>query len=190
MFDPQDRSRFFTDAELGRLLEAVRTRRHKNQPRDHALFALLATTGIRPSEALAIRRNDVHLVGREPWIRVHRLKTRRPVAVAQELAIPDELANTLRVHAETVETGGLLFAMSRRQAERLFHHYVRQARIPGRSWLYCLRHTAATRIYRATRDIRTVQAILGHAHPDMSAIYAHVTRTMLREWAQTSTAVV
>lgn len=190
MFDPRDRSRFFTDAELGRLLEAVRTRRHKNRPRDHALFSLLATTGIRPSEALALRRSDVHLVSGEPWIRVRRLKTRRPVAIAQELAIPADLADTLRIHAETVEDGGVLFAISRRQAERLFHHYARQARIPGRSWLYCLRHTAATRIYRATRDIRTVQAVLGHAHPNMSAIYAHVTRAMLRKWAQTSTAVV
>jgi len=190
MFDARDRSRFLTDAELGRFLEAARMRRHKNRPRDLALFSLLATTGIRPSEALALRHEDVHLDGPEPWITIRRLKTRRPNPVDQELAIPAELASVLREHVATVGAGVALFAMHRRQAERLFHYYARQARIPGRTWLYCLRHTAATRIYRATRDIRTVQAVLGHAHPDMSAIYAHVTRAMLREWARATTAVV
>lgn len=189
MFDRTDRSRFLTDAELTRFLEAISTRRHKHRPRDHALFALLAMTGIRPSEALALRLEDVHLTGTEPWIVVRRLKTRRATPPAQELAIPVALADIIRPHAEGV-TDGRLFAMHRRQAERLFHYYAGLAEITGRVWLYCLRHTAATRIYRATRDIHTVQAVLGHAHPNMSAIYAHVGRAMLRTWAHSTTPVV
>ena len=47
------RERYLTDAELAAFMAAVRDRRHVHQPRDHALFALLANTGIRPSEARA-----------------------------------------------------------------------------------------------------------------------------------------
>ena len=74
--------RFLSDAELAAFMDAVRTRRHKNQPRDHALFALLVNTGMRPSEARALRRRDVRLdtftiqpspasamAGTTPWAR-------------------------------------------------------------------------------------------------------------------------
>ncbi len=184
MRESEDRSRFLTDSELRRLLEAAASRRHVHAPRDFALLSLLATTGIRPSEALALTTRDVHLGDAEPWISVMRLKTGRSAPVADELAVPAVLAVALRTHAETIAAGARLFPMHRRQAERLFHYYARQAAIPGRTWLYCLRHTAATRIYRVTRDIRTVQAALGHAHPNTSTLYAHVTRAMLREWAR------
>jgi site-specific recombinase XerD len=101
------------------------------------------------------------------------------------LQITPEIAAMLLPHVETVAADpmAMIFGLGKRQAERLFHYYSRIAGIrPGR-WLYSLRHTAATRIYLATRDIHIVQAILGHEHPDMSCIYAHVTRALLRETA-------
>ena len=185
MFRRMTRERFLSDAELAAFMAAVRERRHKNQPRDYAFFALLANTGIRPSEALALRRSDCHLSGERPRIRVTRLKKRKTVPEFDELQITQELAAMLQPHLESVEhtPDAVVFALGKRQAERSFHHYSRLAGIrPGR-WLYSLRHTAATRIYLATRDIHIVQAILGHERPDMSCIYAHVTRALLRETA-------
>jgi integrase/recombinase XerC len=177
------RERFLSDAELAAFMAAVRERRHKNQPRDYAFFALLANTGIRPSEALALHRADCHLDGLRPWIRVTRLKKKKLVPEFDELQITPELAAMLAPHVATVDLGATVFAFGKRQAERSFHHYSRVAGLrPGR-WLYSLRHTAATRIYLATRDIHVVQAILGHERPDMSCIYAHVTRALLRESA-------
>jgi len=176
------RDRYLSDAELGRFMAAVRERRHRNQPRDYALFALLANTGIRPSEALGLERGDVHL-GAAPWIRVRRLKKRATVRHYDELQLPARASEPLRDYLPAAPAQGPVFPLGRRQAERLFHYYAKRSGIRERLWLYCLRHTAATRIYAATRNISVVQEILGHEHPDTTCVYAHVTRGMLQQLA-------
>lgn len=179
------RSTYLSDAELAAFMAAVRDRRHVHQPRDYALFALLANTGIRPSEALALTRADCHLGGKQPWIKVARLKKKRAVPVVDELQISPQLAEIVGAHFVDVASGAesKLFGITRRQVERLFHAYAHLAGVKRRHWLYSLRHTAATRIYRATRDISIVQAILGHETPDMSCLYAHVAKDLLAEAA-------
>ena len=178
------RDRFLSDAELARFMAAVRERKHRNQPRDYALFALLANTGIRPSEALALERADLHLSGKAPWMRVSRMKKKNSAGRFDELQLPAYTAGVLLDYVEKyAPEAGPVFPIHRRQAERLFHTYARHSGIRERLWLYCLRHTAATRIYAATRDISIVQAILGHEKPDTSCIYAHVTREILQQHA-------
>ena len=73
-----------------------------------------------------------------------------------------------------------MFPISRRQAERLFHFYAKAACIRGR-YLYALRHTAATKIYRVTRNIKIVQTILGHENADTSALYAHIPKSVMEQ---------
>lgn len=178
MFRRMTRERFLSDAELEAFLASVRERRHKNQPRDYALFVLLANTGIRPSEALALTWADVTL-GAEPRIRVIRLKKHKARQQFDDLPLPHPVVVAL----ESLGLGdpsAHVFEVGKRQAERAFHYYMRRAGLYDGRWLYSLRHTAATRIYRATRDIHVVQAALGHEQPDMSCLYAHLTRSMLR----------
>lgn len=182
MFRRMTPDRYLSDAELEAFMAAVRERRHKHQPRDHALFALLANTGIRPSEALGLTRGDVHLSAKPPWIRVARLKKR--VQTNDDLVLTDALAVILKKHAQGMDGDGL-FNLTRRQAQRLFHYYARVAGIKRKAHLYILRHTAGTRIYRATRDVKLVQALLGHESADTSAIYAHIPRALLLEHALT-----
>jgi integrase/recombinase XerD len=174
------KDRYLSDAELRAFMEAVRSRRHVNQPRDYAFFALLANTGIRPSEALRLTRADVHLHAKPPWIKVLRTKKTKRI-VYDELQLTPQLAAVLHHHQpDTV----LLFSMTRRQAQRLFHYYARRSALGNGFHLYSLRHTAATRIYRATGDIKVVQALLGHEKPDTSAIYAHIPGEILKQLAE------
>jgi len=191
MFPRMTRERYLSDSELEAFMRAVRERRHVHQPRDHALFALLANTGIRPSEALALTRSDLHLGGKEPWMRVRRLKKKRLRPQFDDLVLTDELAAAARAHLTCLDDrDDRVFGLGRRAAQRLFHYYARRAGIVRRCYLYMLRHTAATRIYRATRDIAVVQALLGHESPDTSTIYAHVPRAMLSELATTFPVVI
>lgn len=173
------RDRFLTDAELSRFLGAVSGGGNRGHV---ALFTLLCSTGIRPSEALSLTHSDLHLSGKTAWIRVSRLKKKKAHPVCDEVAIPATVADALRA-LEPGAADTRVFAMHRRTAQRTFHAYARTARLPRRLYLYCLRHTAATRIYRKTRDIAVVQALLGHDSPETSCIYAHVTRDILREHA-------
>jgi integrase len=142
---------------------------------------------MRPSEARALTRADVHL-GDRPWVRVMRLKKGRPSP--DDLQIPEGLAKILHAYMVYLPLAiDKLFDMSLRQSSRLFHHYRRKARV-HRCPMYALRHTAATRIYRATRDIRVVQAVLGHETPDVSAIYAHIPKALLIEAADAMPPIV
>lgn len=179
MFRRMSRERYLSDAELHRLMAVVRERRHVHQPRDHALFALLANTGIRPSEALALERSDLHPCARPAWFRVERKKKRKIIPEFEEIEISNDLAAILEAHLATLE-GDRVFVVSRRSVQRLFKMYARRAGISKEHHLYDLRHTAATRMYVQSRDIKLVQSMLGHESPDMSCIYAHIPFQVLQ----------
>jgi integrase/recombinase XerD len=46
---------------------------------------------------------------------------------------------------------------------------------------HLLRHTALTRLYDDTKDIRLVQDVAGHEDPKTTAIYAHVSGASIKE---------
>lgn len=183
MFRRMTRERYLSDAELAAFMRAVRERRHVHQPRDYAFFSLLANTGMRPSEALALTRADTHVDVSPGWVRVWRMKKKKTIAEFDDLQLTPNLSGVLTAHLLNVatETTAKLFEIHRRSAGRLFHYYARQAGITRRTHLYILRHTAATRLYRATRDIHLVQSLLGHEKPDTTAIYAHIPRDVMEE---------
>ena len=65
------------------------------------------------------------------------------------------------------------------QVSRLFHETVEAAGIRKKLTLHTLRHSFATHLFDRGVDIRTIQALLGHAKLETTAIYAKVaTRTI------------
>lgn len=77
--DDDDARRPLSDVELARVLAA--TREGPNGPRDFAILTLLATTGIRFGELLAVRLGDIDLDERQLEIRAATSKSRRARSV-------------------------------------------------------------------------------------------------------------
>jgi integrase len=83
--------RFLTREELARLLNEV-------PPKWRALFELLGATGLRISEAIALRWSDLHLDASTPHLRISRAIVRGVVGApksrhgARLVPLPDELA--------------------------------------------------------------------------------------------------
>ncbi len=46
---------------------------------------------------------------------------------------------------------------------------------------HSLRHTALTRLYEKTKDIRLVQKVVGHSNISTTMIYTHVSRANIRD---------
>lgn len=46
---------------------------------------------------------------------------------------------------------------------------------------HSLRHTALTRLYEKTKDIRLVQEVAGHANISTTMIYTHISGADIRE---------
>jgi integrase/recombinase XerD len=173
------RERYLSDAELERFMAAVRERRHVHQPRDYALFALLANTGLRPSEARALTRADCHLEGRHPWIALHRVGKKHGPQPLARIYINRAVAAVVARYTDQLPDG-LLFPFTKRQSARLFHYYADKAGISPRRKIYALRHTVGMRLWAHTQDLRLVQAILGHCNLQATEGYVHTSDQSIR----------
>ncbi|KKU73662.1 MAG: Tyrosine recombinase XerD [Parcubacteria group bacterium GW2011_GWA2_47_26] len=71
--------------------------------------------------------------------------------------------------------------LTSRSIQRILEHYAKAAGITKRVSPHTLRHSFATDLLRNGADIRSVQALLGHASITTTQIYTHVTDTQLRE---------
>lgn len=188
MLRRMSRDRYLSDAELERFLTAARERRHVHQPRDYALFVFIVNTGIRPSEAMTMRRRDMHLCGKDPWVRLRRAKLRHRPDPTNELELNREVAAVLRRHCDRIAPAERPWGMTKRQAERLFHYYAGKAGIPPGYHLFSLRHTAGMRLYSHTRDVRLIQAVMGHRWLKAANTYVHTSRETIRQAIEAATA--
>ena len=172
------RERFLSSSELGRIMDAARDRRHKHQPRDHAMIALLVGTGMRPREVLRVVRGDLKLSGDRPRVAVLRPETVTGVAAANELPLHPAVAAIVAKHCNQMDPGARLFPITSRQAERLFRYYCRTAGLAGRRTMFAVRHGIAWRLYERHRDLRVLQAVLGHRWLKTLHGYTHTAHTI------------
>jgi integrase len=134
-------------------------------------------TGLRRGEIARIRRCDVEGDPGAFWLRaIGKGGHERTVPIADDLATAlstgegayvfpslDRWGNSLAPHL-SADTLGVLIA------EALPDHWT----------VHTLRHRFATKAYDATKDIRAVQELLGHASPTTTAIYTRVANESLR----------
>ena len=186
--------------EAQRFLSAAKTNRW------HALFALMLSTGLRPSEALALKWEDIDF--QRHVIRVQRKLTRvkggflfEPPKTKRSRRVVDfpvNLTDVLLEHqARQAELGeidpdlSLVFAGETGQPahERniLKRHYrplLKAADLPLSLRLYDLRHTHATLLLLAGVHPKVVSERLGHSSISITLdTYSHVLPTMQKESA-------
>lgn len=191
-------------AQVNHLLDQTRDDPH------HALWAVLLLTGVRPSEALALRWSDVHLDRRElrvvrklrrpkngaTWV-VEECKTERSrrvvplVALATEaLARHRDRQAVERVTATRYADLDLVFADElgepwRADGVHKYHWLPTLTRLDlPRVRLYDARHSCATMLLESGVPMRVVQEVLGHASMVLTAdTYSHVSPAFKRQAA-------
>ncbi len=155
--------------------------------RDRAMLELLYATGLRVSELITLRAGDLH--AERGFLRVlGKGSKERLVPVGRsalkflkeylELARPKLTARRLSEALFLSKRGG---PMSRQQFFLLLKGYARRAGIRKEVSPHKLRHSFATHLLNNGADLRSVQAMLGHADLSTTQIYTHVTPDRLKE---------
>lgn len=165
--------------ELERLLVAP-TGNDLKSLRDKAILELLFSTGLRVTELCSLPRDlnwrspEISVRGKGEKVRLVFISPTASEAIQKYLAARKDMEEPLFLSNKNT-------ALTRRSVERIVKFYAIKAGISKRVVPHSLRHLFATDLLRNGADLRSVQALLGHANIMTTQIYTHVTDKHLRE---------
>jgi integrase/recombinase XerD len=154
--------------------------------RDGAMVELLYATGLRVSEVVSLKVNQVNLEAayvkvlgkgnKERVVPIGTYARQRLLDYLQQVR-PALLGGRLSPYVFVSRTGGRL---SRQGFWLRLRRLVLQAQVRGTVSPHTLRHAFATHLVEGGADLRAVQMMLGHADISTTQIYTHVARDRLR----------
>ena len=159
------------------------------QTRDKAILELFFSTGMRVSELANLLREQINLKRDEFTIRGKGDKTRI-------VFLSDQARNWLKKYLEMREDespymfirhdrgageGKEIGPITPRSIERMVKRYALIAGITKDISPHSLRHSFATDLLMNGADLRSVQAMLGHASITTTQVYTHVTNKQLKD---------
>ncbi len=175
---PERHISFMTNNELVSLLKAPKDNKDGN-PRDNAIIELLFSTGLRVSELCSLNVDTDMSLG-EFSIRGKGGKVRVVFITEDALHAVKEYKKALFSDSKSI-VSDKLFQVTPRTVERIIKKYAIRAGISKKVTPHVLRHSFATNLLQNGADIRSVQAMLGHASISTTQIYTHVTDSHLKQ---------
>ncbi len=178
LISPQELKRLMA-APDGKTIEGLR---------DRAILELFFSTGLRISELCALSIDDVDLTreefsvrGKGDKVRVVFLSDAAKDALRGYLSKRKDLDDALFARYGRKANDGGELRLAPRAVQRLLKRYAAAAGITRKVTPHVIRHSFATDLLSNGADLRSVQALLGHAHIGTTQVYTHVTDKHLRE---------
>ena len=174
-----------TVAEIDKLLAAPNT----DEPlaiRDRALLEFAYATGVRVSELVGLKLQDILFTDGVARVFGKGAKERLVPVGRRALGAVSLYAREIRPTLDRGKGRGILFLnargtpLSRVGAWGVIKATARRAGIAKRVTPHTLRHTFATHLLEGGADLRAVQEMLGHADLATTQLYTHVDRDYLR----------
>ncbi|MAZ67287.1 hypothetical protein CL652_00760 [bacterium] len=192
---PQRDLDLITRAELNRLLAAPMKAHRDGETendkiralRDNAILQLLFSTGLRVSELVSLdsdidlSKDEMSIRGKGDKVRVVFFSPEAKKAVQRYLDERKDLDEALFVNMGRNANERNELRLSTRSVERIVKHYATRAGITKKVTPHVVRHSFATDLLQNGADIRSVQALLGHANIATTQVYTHVTDKHLRD---------
>lgn len=176
-----------TQTQIGELLSApLRVKKPRSAPvwmpqRDAAILELFYSSGLRLAELASLNVSDLDIYTESVRVLGKGRKERVcPVGAPALQAVSHYRA------AANVHSGALFLNKGRRRISPrsiwlILKRYLRHTSIPIALSPHKLRHSFATHLLDNGADLRSVQALLGHASLSTTQIYTHVTTERLKK---------
>ena len=173
--------KFLTEDEINRLLAAPDVSTEEGI-RDRAVLEIMYATGLRVSEFVGLKQNDIDLLAGLVVCHGKGNKERRvPLGksaihwlqqyAAVKAGYGKSTSPNVFLHRGRPFTRQLAWSMIKRHAENVGIKNVSP---------HTLRHSFATHLLQHGADSRSVQALLGHSDISTTQIYTHITDVHLR----------
>lgn len=162
-----------SEEEVLSILQSINNIKHK------MIIGFIYSAGLRRSELINLRKQDIYLEKKMIIIRAGKGKKDRTSVLS------DALANDLPVYLEMHKPNYWLFeGVNRKQYSatsiaRILDKASRKAGIEKKVTPHMLRHSFATHLLEQGTDIRYIQTILGHESSKTTEIYTHVSKKFL-----------
>jgi integrase/recombinase XerD len=154
--------------------------------RDKAMLEVLYAAGLRVSELVGLRLQDINLE-RGYVVVVGKGSKERAVPLGEIAAVHlrEYLDRARPLLIKGASSDSVFISSRKRQITRQMFwerikHYVRKAGITRSVSPHTLRHSFATHLLDNGADLRSVQAMLGHSDISTTQIYTHVSRERLK----------
>jgi len=180
--------KYLTVTQVAQLLSAPD--RHRATPegvRDKAMLTLMYASGLRASEVVSLRLENVDADA--GFLRVLGKGSKERVVPVAEVALAalKEYLDAVRPRYMKGKATGALFLsrlgrpITRQTLWNRIRFWAAAAGIEQRISPHVLRHSFAGHLLAGGADLRAVQAMLGHADIATTQIYTHVTPERLRD---------
>ncbi|MFZ5801946.1 MAG: site-specific tyrosine recombinase XerD [Candidatus Omnitrophota bacterium] len=174
---------FLTQPEMILLLKAPAGQKAEDI-RDRALLECLYATGVRVSEVVGLRLEDVNLESH--FVRCRGKGDKERIVPLGQKAVDacrlyiDRVRNKKRTQSNLLFIGREGRGISRQFIWHMIRRRAQQAGIAKKITPHSMRHSFATHLLERGADLRIVQELLGHADIATTQIYTHVSRDRLK----------
>jgi len=168
--------------------------------RDHAIYSLAFGTGLRLGEIVGLNVGDVFNGNGRPRTRIRIRPEIAKRGKAGDVFLPDKLVAKLRrlrsfkkERGESLEPDAPLFCnqsrtrISKRRVQYAWREWLKRAGFDRLYPFHCLRHSAVTNVYLATRDLFLAQRFARHVSPLTTTVYTHPSDEEMRGQIRTLT---
>jgi site-specific recombinase XerD len=184
---PPHQLSYLSELEVEKILNAPLIFEHTplRVLRDQAILYTLYGTGLRVTELIKLKKNDIKLAEKQFSV-VGKGSKLRSVFMTNQAR--DKIKTYLLSRTDTSDFLFISFSgnsygkpLSRNSVETLVKEYARLAGIVKKVTPHTLRHSFATSLLKKGADIRSVQVLLGHSSITTTQIYTHVDDKYLQQ---------
>jgi integrase/recombinase XerD len=168
--EPKSLPNVLSEEEVVKILQACENTKHKT------ILMLIYSAGLRLSELISIRRDDLHFASNKIFVKSGKGKKDRYSLLSEKMK------SQIQVYISEYRPRYWLFEgqtdeqYSVRSVQAILRRAVEKAGVNPFATVHTLRHSFATHLLERGTDIRYIQEILGHNSVKTTEIYTHITK--------------